>query len=120
MKDWEKKVRSWAWEKLVFLADRISPDDAFRHASGLSVYLEEGVGWVLSRNGKGIPVWYYGPDYDKAYEVIDERERQEAMKAHPASGITDDNVTLKISSTLSDEQVERIAKDALWWQLAQR
>ena len=75
MKDLEKKLRSWAWEKLVFLADRISPYDGFRRASGLSFYLKDGEGWVLNRkrDGKGIPVWYRGPDYNEhAYDGFDE------------------------------------------------
>ena len=118
MKDWEKKVRTWAWERLVFLADRISPDDAFRKMSGYSLYLREGEGWVLSRDGIGVPLWYRGhEDYERRYDGY---EREAAMAAHPASGVKDDNVTLRISSTLTDEQVEKIAKDALWWQLGQR
>lgn len=54
---WNKEVRSWIWERLVFLADRISPEDAFR-ATGLYIHLKKGEGWVL--DDKGVQVWYKG------------------------------------------------------------
>lgn len=48
------------------LADRIDPDHAFRRTH-MGLTLELHAGWVLHED-KGLPVWYYGPDYDKAYD----------------------------------------------------
>lgn len=76
MKNLNKRLRSWAWYRLICLADRISPDDAFRSMSGLTVYLKRGEGWVINRtrDGKGIPVWYCGQrTYDEhAYDGMDQ------------------------------------------------
>ena len=54
-------------------ADRIDPDHAFRHMGSLGLTLEKGKGWTLNQDtefGKprGIIPWYYGPDFDKAYD----------------------------------------------------
>lgn len=76
MKDLNKKLRSWLWYRLVFLADRISPDDAFRRMGGLTVQLSPGKGWIInhSDDGKGVPIYYCGQrTYDEhAYDGYEE------------------------------------------------
>lgn len=62
-----EKLRSWIWHRLVFLADRISPKDAFR-APGYSMRLRKDQGWVFEPyDGKhGVELWYRGSrDYDE-------------------------------------------------------
>lgn len=61
--DQVNKLRSWIWHKLVYLADRISPEDAFRSfGGGYAVRLRKGEGWVLDKDGVGVPIWYQGED----------------------------------------------------------
>lgn len=55
-----------------FLADRISPDTAPRHLTTLSVTLERGMGWVLRDDRRGIPLWYWTPDYDRGRTEADD------------------------------------------------
>jgi hypothetical protein len=78
MKDLEKKLRSWVWHRLVFLADRISPEDAFR-CTGYSIRLNVLEGWVFEQHdGKnGVMLWYKGSkNYDEhAYDRFDEGVR---------------------------------------------
>lgn len=112
MNDWEKKVRTWAWERLVFLADRISPDDAFRKMSGLTVQLKVGEGWVLnkSRDGKGVPIWYCGQQsYDE--------HRHDGYDEAPVIGrtvISTGPGGIQLSSDMTEEDVEKAVKSALW------
>jgi hypothetical protein len=56
-----RKFRSWIWHRLIFLADRISPEDAF-HCTGISMSLRKDHGWVLNtKDGeKGVMLWYRG------------------------------------------------------------
>lgn len=100
MKDWEKKVRTWAWERLVFLADRISPEDAFRYTS-YSMRMRKGHGWVFEEHdGKnGVKLWYKGS-----------RE----YKEHAYDGY-DEEPEIKVSSDMAQEDLERSAKNLLWW-----
>lgn len=116
MKDWEKKARSWAWERLVFLADRISPEDAFRKMSGLTVQLKVGEGWVLnsSRDGKGVPIWYRGQQSydDHRHDGYD--EGPVALKTVISTG----GITL--SSDMTEEEAERVVRNALWWGVVNR
>jgi len=86
-------VRSWVWHRLVFLADRISPEDAFR-CTGMRTHLKKGVGWVL--DDKGVELWYKGQkEYDEhSHDGYDEAE-------------------------MTDEEVERYVKSVLYWRLAQ-
>ncbi len=67
-----KRIKAEIAKRLHFFADRLDPDMAFRHASGLSFTLEQGQGFVLRADGKGCPVWYYGhADYDRAHSEAD-------------------------------------------------
>lgn len=96
------KLRSWAWHRLVYLADRISPENAFR-ATGLHIHLKKGVGWVLNTSGdrKGIPVWYRGSQTydDHAYDGYDE------------------SPVVSVTEGMSNEEIERLCKSALYWNM---
>lgn len=60
-------MRRWLWRKLIYLADRVAPDDAFRRM-GSSFTFERGIGIVFHENGeRGCPMWYHTPDYDRAH-----------------------------------------------------
>jgi hypothetical protein len=61
-------MRRWIALHLVFLADRIAPEDAFRH-SGMSFEFVENVGVEWNWDGHGCPIWYSGQeDYRRAWE----------------------------------------------------
>lgn len=112
MKDLEKKLRSWAWERLVFLADRISPEDAFRKMSGLTVQLKVGEGWVLnrSRDGKGVPIWYRG---QQSYDD----HRHDGYDEAPVITNTVFAVGgIRLSSDVTPEDIEKTINDALRWE----
>lgn len=116
MKDLEKKLRSWVWHRLVFLADRISPEDAFRYTS-YSMRLRKGHGWVFEEHdGKnGVKLWYKGSrEYNEhSHDRYDEAVTSGVMSTGPGG--------INISSAgLSDEDVDKLAKSALWWGLVQR
>lgn len=71
---WEKKARTWVWTRLVYLADRISPDDAF-HSTGFSMRLTRGSGWHFEKHdGKnGVLLWYRGRTYSEhSHDRFDE------------------------------------------------
>lgn len=113
MKDLEKKLRSWVWHRLVFLADRISPEDAFR-ATGLRIHLKKGVGWVL--DDKGVQIWYKGmKEYNEhSHDGYDDGPviTESSFSTGPG-GIT-------ISSNMSGEEVQRIVSNATYWGLTSR
>lgn len=68
MREVNQRIRTWAWNKLVHLADRVSPHDAFRRTSGTFTF-ERHRGIVFHYpDGPGCPVWYYGPDYTRAHD----------------------------------------------------
>ena len=108
--DLEKKVRSWAWHRLVFLADRISPEDAFR-ATGYSMRLVRGTGWKFEEHDgeNGVQLWYKGVrEYDEhAYDKYDE--------AHVIGHTTLSVGNLRLSSDMTPEEVEKATRNALWW-----
>lgn len=54
-----RRLRTWA--------DRIDHEHAFRRTSGLSFTFERGFGIAINEIGRGCPLWYYGPDYDRAH-----------------------------------------------------
>lgn len=69
------RIRGFGWRgclawKLRFLADRISPETAFRK-SAVSYEFVKWVGIVTNLEGKGCPLWYYGPDHPHAFERYD-------------------------------------------------
>lgn len=112
MKDLEKKLRTWAWERLVYLADRISPEDAFRKMSGLTVQLKVGEGWVLnkSRDGKGVPIWYCGQ------QSYDEHSHDGCDEAPVILNTVLNIGGIRLSSGMTDEEVEKHVKNALLWE----
>jgi hypothetical protein len=62
-------VRQRLARRLRFLADRIDYDGSFRHMSAVSGFtFEEGVGIVFRDDGRGCPLWYRNPDYDRAHD----------------------------------------------------
>lgn len=73
-----KRIRFWMWRKLICVADRIAPEQAFRRTSTLSFTFERGIGIVVhgadshttdtTFPDKGCPLWYHGPDYELAHE----------------------------------------------------
>lgn len=70
-----EKLRSWAWERLVFLADRISPEDAFR-CTGYSMR-QTREGWKFEEHkGMGFKLWYKGSrEYEEhKYDGFDDPE----------------------------------------------
>jgi hypothetical protein len=105
-----EKLRSWIWHRLVFLADRISPEDAFR-CTGYSMRLRKGHGWVFEpHDGRnGVKLWYKG---DRSY------------KEHSHDGYGEEtlvtNTWFSGETGLTDEEVERAAKNALRWSLTNR
>lgn len=60
--------RAWIAWRLRFLADRISPETAFRRFSSLTVRLDGPRGWVLGERQRGIPLWYSTPDYERGFD----------------------------------------------------
>ena len=71
------KIRFWIWRKLIYLADRIAPEQAFRRTSELSFTFQRDVGIVVHGadgyskhrgHSKGCPLWYHGPDYELAHK----------------------------------------------------
>jgi hypothetical protein len=55
--------------RLRYAADRLDYYGAPRRMSSLSVALEPGHGWVLRKDGTGVPIWFYGmADYERAEE----------------------------------------------------
>lgn len=98
------KLRSWVWHRLVYLADRISPEDAFR-ATGLYFHMKKGAGAVL--DDKGVQIWYKGQDYNEhSHDGYDESP---VLKSEIRSG------DLRISSDMAPDEVEKHVKQVLWW-----
>lgn len=62
-KGWRAKV----WFRLICLADWVAPDQAFRQTC-ISFTFEQGRGIVTNTEDKGCPLWYHGPDYDRAHK----------------------------------------------------
>lgn len=109
MKDLEKKLRSWAWERLVFLADRISPEDAFR-SCGYSMRLAPGVGWIFEpHDGKhGVKLWYKGSrEYE---EHSHDRYDDVLIDTQYKTGIG-----IVISSDLTEEQLTEMVRTLSWY-----
>lgn len=111
MKDLEKKLRSWAWERLVFLADRISPEDAFR-SCGYSMRLAPGVGWIFEpHDGKhGVKLWYKGMrEYkEHSHDKYDDDSLISGTKIRTGTGIV-------ISSELTEEQLKEMLRTFSWY-----
>lgn len=73
-----KKIRFWIWERLIFLADRIAPEMAFRRTSALTFTFERNIGIAVHGADntwtdkepfpRGCPLWYHGPDYELAHK----------------------------------------------------
>lgn len=62
------RLRKWLWLHLIFLADRIAPDEAFR-CTGFSFEFVQNVGFAVNDEGHGCPIWYSGrADYERAWE----------------------------------------------------
>jgi hypothetical protein len=71
-----QSARTWIWHRLVFLADRISPADAFRCTCLRFEYVEQIGIRVLGADAHeaerltvgrgGCPLWYKGADYGRA------------------------------------------------------
>jgi len=106
-----KKVRSWLWHRLVFLADRISPEDAFR-SMGMTVHLRGREGWVLDQKGKqGFGIWYRGT---KDYE----EHKYDGFGDEPVIGSTTISTGpggITLSSDMTPEDVERQFPRGYWW-----
>lgn len=65
-----KRIRAFIWWQLIYLADRICPEQAFRR-TGVTFYFVEGKGVVTEfATGRGCPLWHQGKaDYEKAHQV---------------------------------------------------
>lgn len=66
--------------KLVTLAERLDHDFAFRSMSSFGFTFERNRGVVLRDDGRGCPLWYCQPDYDRAWSEAD-TEWSEATSA---------------------------------------
>lgn len=111
MKDWEKKVRSWAWHRLVFLADRISPEDAFR-ATGYSMRLTRGSGWKFEEydGENGVQLWYKGSrEYNEhSHDRYDEEPVISSTVISTGPG------GIRLSADTTPEYLQRMLRTARW------
>jgi hypothetical protein len=53
--------------RLHALAGRLDPQLDFRCATSLSLTIERGRGWVIREDGRGLPVWFRHPEYERAW-----------------------------------------------------
>jgi hypothetical protein len=64
-----KPLHSWLWHRLVSLADRISPEDAFRQTHLRFRFVEQ-VGIVVTEDtAAGCPLWRKGSEYHRAFDA---------------------------------------------------
>lgn len=62
--------------KLRFFADRLSPETAWR-ATHLRMRIVPLLGIGVYDTGEGCPLWYWTPDYDRAFtETVEDLTRQ--------------------------------------------